>query len=250
MTSIDDFDVKMFADGADIAGIAAAAEDPLIKGFTTNPTLMRQAGVDNYEQFALKALEVIDGKPISFEVFTDDFDEMRRQAPAHRRLRRQRVREDPRDEQHGCAELRAHRPARGEGVSVNVTAVFTRDADRRRRGRAGRRSARLRLGVRRPDRRRRRGPDANRAPRRRSGRRSTAGRGDLGEPTRGAQRRPGGPSAAATIITMTDDLLKKLPGLARTSTAFSLETVQMFRGTRSRRLRAVSVGVVRQPRRR
>ena len=85
MTTIDDLRVKIFADGADIAGIAAAAEDPLIEGFTTNPTLMRQAGVDDYEQFALKALEVVDGKPISFEVFTDEFDEMAAPGPPHRR---------------------------------------------------------------------------------------------------------------------------------------------------------------------
>ena len=84
MTTDRRLDVKVFADGADIAGIAAAAEDPLIQGFTTNPTLMRQAGVDDYEQFALKALEVVNGKPISFEVFTDDFGEMRRQARASR----------------------------------------------------------------------------------------------------------------------------------------------------------------------
>ena len=58
MNLISTLDVKLFADGADIAAIAAAADDPLIRGFTTNPTLMRQAGVDDYEQFALKALEV------------------------------------------------------------------------------------------------------------------------------------------------------------------------------------------------
>ena len=95
MTTIDDLTVKIFADGADIAGIAAAAEDPLIQGFTTNPTLMRQAGVDDYEQFAREALEVVDGKPISFEVFSDEFDEMERQARRIAALGRERLRQDP-----------------------------------------------------------------------------------------------------------------------------------------------------------
>jgi transaldolase len=68
--------VKIFADGADLGGILALYKNPLIKGFTTNPTLMRKAGVENYEVFARRLIEFIPDRPISFEVFADDFDGM------------------------------------------------------------------------------------------------------------------------------------------------------------------------------
>jgi transaldolase len=72
--------IKVFADGADLEGILRLAADPQIAGFTTNPTLMRKAGVAEYEGFARKVLDHITDRPISFEVFSDDFKEMRRQA--------------------------------------------------------------------------------------------------------------------------------------------------------------------------
>jgi transaldolase len=75
-----DFTVKIFADGADIAGIRKLAADPLIKGFTTNPTLMRKVGITDYEGFGKEVLDVIEGRPISFEVFADEDAEIERQA--------------------------------------------------------------------------------------------------------------------------------------------------------------------------
>src|ERR1044072_8903615 len=72
--------VEMFADGADKMTILELAAHPLVKGFTTNPTLMRQAGVTDYEGFARDVLSVVNDRPISFEVFSDDFDEMSVQA--------------------------------------------------------------------------------------------------------------------------------------------------------------------------
>jgi transaldolase len=72
--------IKIFADGADLEGITRLVADPLIAGFTTNPTLMRQSGVSDYTRFAAEVLEVVRGRPISFEVFSDDDDEMERQA--------------------------------------------------------------------------------------------------------------------------------------------------------------------------
>ncbi|MGC2450018.1 MAG: transaldolase family protein, partial [Candidatus Sulfotelmatobacter sp.] len=68
--------VKIFADGADFDGIMALYKNPLIKGFTTNPTLMRKAGIERYEDFARRLVVAIPDRPISFEVFADDFDEM------------------------------------------------------------------------------------------------------------------------------------------------------------------------------
>jgi transaldolase len=72
--------IKLFADGADLAGMKEMYADPRIKGFTTNPTLMRKAGVQDYPSFAREVLEAIPNRPISFEVFADEFGEMERQA--------------------------------------------------------------------------------------------------------------------------------------------------------------------------
>ena len=80
MYHIQNLKVKLFADGADLKGIEEMAANPAIKGFTTNPTLMRKAGITDYKGFAHKALEIVGDLPISFEVFADDFDEMERQA--------------------------------------------------------------------------------------------------------------------------------------------------------------------------
>jgi transaldolase len=77
---ISQLQVKIFADGADRESILALSKDPLIKGFTTNPTLMRKAGVKNYESFCRDLVNAIPGRPFSFEVFSDDFEEMERQA--------------------------------------------------------------------------------------------------------------------------------------------------------------------------
>jgi transaldolase len=72
--------VKLFADGADIAGIREMASNSSIAGFTTNPTLMRKAGVSDYKAFAKEVLTIVPDKPVSFEVFADDFPTMERQA--------------------------------------------------------------------------------------------------------------------------------------------------------------------------
>jgi len=72
--------VKIFADGADRAGMLEMYKNPLIAGFTTNPTLMRKAGVEDYRKFALDIVRAIPDRPISFEVFSDEFGEMERQA--------------------------------------------------------------------------------------------------------------------------------------------------------------------------
>ena len=72
--------VKIYADGAELSGIVEMAKNPIIKGFTTNPTLMRKAGISDYKKFALEVIEAVPDRPISFEVFSDDFDEMYSQA--------------------------------------------------------------------------------------------------------------------------------------------------------------------------
>ncbi len=80
MSLLSDLKIKIFADGADRTDMLKRYRDPLIRGFTTNPTLMRQAGVSDYERFAREILRAIPDRPISFEVFSDEFDEMESQA--------------------------------------------------------------------------------------------------------------------------------------------------------------------------
>lgn len=80
MKNVSDLHVKIFADGADKAGMLEMSRNPLIKGFTTNPTLMRKAGITHYEAFALDILQYLPDSPISFEVFSDNLDEMFNQA--------------------------------------------------------------------------------------------------------------------------------------------------------------------------
>ena len=80
MNGIKNLKVKLFADGADLAGMKEMAANPLIKGVTTNPTLMRKAGVGDYKAFARDVLQAIPDRPVSFEVFADEFGEMEAQA--------------------------------------------------------------------------------------------------------------------------------------------------------------------------
>jgi transaldolase len=80
MKTLDQLKVKIFADGADLDGILELYRNPYISGFTTNPTLMQKSGVSDYEKFSRQVLEHITDRPISFEVFSDEFDEMERQA--------------------------------------------------------------------------------------------------------------------------------------------------------------------------
>lgn len=77
--NLTDLRTKIFADGADLAGMLAMYREPYVKGFTTNPTLMRKAGVSDYRAFARQVLEAIPDRPISFEVFSDDLADMERQ---------------------------------------------------------------------------------------------------------------------------------------------------------------------------
>ena len=119
--------VKLFADGADLAGIREMAANPAIGGFTTNPTLMRKAGVSDYKAFALKALQVVAGRPISFEVFADEFGEMEKQAHEIASWGRNVYVKIPVTNTKGeFAGPLVERLSRA-GVQVNVTALMTVD---------------------------------------------------------------------------------------------------------------------------
>jgi transaldolase len=127
MIDATELSVRVFADGADIASIRKLADDPLIAGFTTNPTLMRKAGVGDYEQFAHEVLGCVTDRPISFEVFSDDFGEMGRQARKIASWADNVYVKIPITNTEGMSSLDLARRLTNEGVKVNVTALMTNE---------------------------------------------------------------------------------------------------------------------------
>jgi transaldolase len=124
-TVLSDLSVKIFADGADLDGIFALAEDPRISGFTTNPTLMWKAGLTDYKDFAQRLLERITKYPVSFEVFADDAEEMRRQAKLIASWGENVYVKIPITTTTGESMAPLVRELSEYGVKVNVTALFT-----------------------------------------------------------------------------------------------------------------------------
>jgi transaldolase len=116
---------KIFADGADLDGIVALAREPYVKGFTTNPTLMWKAGLSDYEEFGRRILERVTELPISFEVFADDADAMRRQAQRIATWGENVYVKIPVSNTGGESMAALARELSGEGVKINVTAMFT-----------------------------------------------------------------------------------------------------------------------------
>jgi transaldolase len=125
MPRLDDLKVKIFADGADLDGIVKMSQNPLIKGFTTNPTLMRKAGVTDYEAFARKVVDAVPGYPVSFEVFADDFDEMIEQGRVIASWGRNVNVKIPVTNTAGDFAGRVIETLSREGVTLNVTAIMT-----------------------------------------------------------------------------------------------------------------------------
>jgi transaldolase len=127
MKSLASLKVKIFADGADKAGMLQLNANPLIKGMTTNPSLMRKAGVHDYEAFARDILKNITEKPISFEVFSDEFVEMRRQALKINDWGKNVYVKIPITNTRGESSLALVRELGQEGVKLNITAIFTEE---------------------------------------------------------------------------------------------------------------------------
>lgn len=125
MVSAKDLQIKVFADGADMQGILDMYANPDIQGFTTNPTLMRQAGVEDYEKFARELLEKIKDKPVSLEVFADEFDEMERQALKIASWGSNVNVKIPITNTKGEKSAPLIKKLSAEGVVVNVTAMMT-----------------------------------------------------------------------------------------------------------------------------
>lgn len=225
---IDELNVKIFADGADLDAILALAEEPHIAGFTTNPTLMWKAGLTDYEEFARRLLERISTHPISFEVFADDAEEMRRQAQMMATWGENVYVKIPVSTTQGESMAPLVRELSEGGVKVNVTALFT-TAQVELITEAVKDGAPSYLSV-------------------FAGRIADAGIDPVPLMSRAVNILVAAPRAeliwaspreilnvvqadqiGCHIITVTNDLLKKLPLLGKDLMQYSLETVQMFR---------------------
>jgi transaldolase len=116
---------KIFADGADLAGMLEMAQKPYIAGFTTNPTLMRKAGIADYRAFARQVVRAIPEKPISFEVFSDEFAQMERQAREIATWGRDVYVKIPVTNTQGESTRPLIERLAAEGIKLNVTALMT-----------------------------------------------------------------------------------------------------------------------------
>ena len=127
MKTLHELKVKIFADGADKAGMLEMYQNPLIKGFTTNPTLLRKAGVSDYQAFAEDILKVISDRPISFEVFSDEFEEMASQAQKISRWGQNVYVKLPVTNTRGESSAALIGRLARTGLKLNITAMLTLD---------------------------------------------------------------------------------------------------------------------------
>ena len=125
MKKLHDLKIKIFADGADIAGIRSLYANPLIKGFTTNPTLMRKAGISDYETFGREVLSLVPDRPVSLEVFADDFNEMIAQGRTIARWGKNVNIKIPVSDTKGNFAGPVIKELAASGVVLNVTAIMT-----------------------------------------------------------------------------------------------------------------------------
>jgi len=228
MPALEELRVKLFADGANLASITELASNPFIKGFTTNPTLMRKAGVADYRAFARDVLAVVTDRPVSFEVFSDEAPEMERQALAIASWADNVYVKIPVTNTQGEFSGPLIRRLSEAGVHLNITAVMTP-------GQVAQVTACLAMDT----------PSCVSVF---AGRIADTGRDPVPLMAEAVQILRGRPKAeliwasprellnifqaeaiGCHIITATSDILAKLPLIGNDLLAFSLETVQMFR---------------------
>lgn len=125
MLSLQNLKIRIYADGADKAGILALYAQPYIQGLTTNPTLMNKAGITDYEAFARDILQTVTAKPISLEVFADEFPEMKRQALKIAGWGRNVYVKIPITNTRAESSLPLIRELAASGVQLNITAILT-----------------------------------------------------------------------------------------------------------------------------
>jgi transaldolase len=228
MTAISLDGIKIFADGASVPSMLESAKDPRIQGFTTNPTLMRKAGIADYRAFAREVLDVITDKPVSFEVFADDFPEMRRQALDIATWGRNVYVKIPVTTTRGESTAALVNELSHAGVRVNVTAICTLDQVRAHADAlaGGAPSVVSVFAGRIAD------TGVDPVPVMRTAletcRRAGSGIELLWASPREVLNVAQAREAGVHIITMTDDLLKKLDLLGKDLDEYSLDTVRMF----------------------
>ncbi len=125
MATLDTLKIHIYADGADKAGILELYAKPYIKGLTTNPTLMKKAGIKDYEAFARDILQTVTAKPISLEVFSDDFPEMKRQALKIAAWGKNVYVKIPITNSRRETSIPLIRELSAQGVQLNITAILT-----------------------------------------------------------------------------------------------------------------------------
>jgi transaldolase len=125
MKSLNDLKIQLYADGADKAGILDLYAKPYIKGLTTNPSLMKKAGIKDYLAFAKEVLQTVTAKPISLEVFTDEFADMKRQALLITALGKNVYTKIPITNSRGESSLPLIKELAQQGVKLNITAILT-----------------------------------------------------------------------------------------------------------------------------
>ena len=227
MKNVNQLKVQIFADGADKAGMLEMYANPFIKGFTTNPTLIRKAGVPEYEAFAREIIIAIPDRPISFEVFADDFAEMERQARRITTWGKHVSVKIPITNTKRESSIPLVRKLSQEGIALNVTAMFTLEqvqsvVDAVREG------APCYVSV-------------------FAGRIADTGTDPVPIMAEAVKRLQSAPNTeliwasprellnimqaddiGCHVITVTNDILKKLPLVGKDLDAYSLETVKMF----------------------
>jgi transaldolase len=232
MPNINDLKIKIFADGADLDGIRTMYANPLIKGFTTNPTLMRMAGIEDYEFFAKSVLEVVTDRPVSFEVFADELSEMEAQARVIASWGPNVNVKIPVTNTKGEFSGDLIRRLSGSGVILNVTAIMTLDQVEQVVDCLDENTPAIVSVF--------------------AGRIADTGRDPIpvmADCVKALVRKPQAELIWASprellnifhadavgchIITVTNDVLKKLPGIGKDLDEFSLDTVKMFYGDAS-----------------
>jgi transaldolase len=124
MKLIRDLKIKIYADGADVKEMVKAYKGGIVKGFTTNPTLMKKSGISKYEDFARQVLAEIHDLPVSFEVFSDDFEAMEREARIISHWGRNVIVKIPITNSKGESSIPLVKKLSSDGLSLNVTAII------------------------------------------------------------------------------------------------------------------------------
>ena len=125
MKQLDELKIKIFADGADLNGINKLNKNSFIKGFTTNPSLMKKAGISDYKEFAMQLLSEIKDKPISFEVFSDDLEEMEKQGEEIASWGKNINVKIPITNTKKISTINIIERLSNKGIECNITAIFT-----------------------------------------------------------------------------------------------------------------------------